>query len=105
MASMTTRDDALQFGAVDWQRLIREGAVVDAAVAGGVDDGAARRYCVTKAEDVLVAAAAPSATSTSSALVFSDGLRGLVGGLKPTFRTSSAATASSFSSCSFRQRA
>ena len=29
MASMTTRDDALQFGAVDWQRLLREGAVAD----------------------------------------------------------------------------
>ena len=26
---MTTRDDALQFGAVDWQRLIREGAVAE----------------------------------------------------------------------------
>ena len=92
MASMTTRDDALQFGAVDWQRLIREGAVADqhaaaikgaeassleavlgdaaaarayaaalAAVAGGVDDGAARRYCVTKAEDVLVADGAAAA--------------------------------------------
>ena len=92
MASMTTRDDALQFGAVDWQRLIREGAVADqhaaaikgaeassleavlgdaaaarayaaalAAAAGGVDDGAARRYCVTKAEDVLVADGAAAA--------------------------------------------
>ena len=29
-----------------------------AAVAGGVDDGAARRYCVPQAEDVLVAAGA-----------------------------------------------
>ena len=89
---MTTRDDALQFGAVDWQRLLREGAVADqhaaaikgaeassleavlgdaaaarayaaalAAVAGGVDDGAARRYCVTKAEDVLVADGAAAA--------------------------------------------
>ena len=74
MASRT-KDLALQFGAVDRQRLLREGAVADqhaaatgaeassleaegrrrrraprrraAAVAGGVDDGAARRHCVT----------------------------------------------------------